>query len=356
MKIKSQVRIFLIGMIAIPLICLIGIPIVQALNAETRDFWRAALFYTVIGLAILETFAIFLTITISNTISKSISMLEQNTKLITGGELDVKFETPKNKHSDNEITNLTENLEKMRVALKENEERKNRFIMGISHDLRTPIAVIKGYTEAISDGMISSPEEIKKSLSIVETKTTQLEDMIETLISFVKLNNTDWLKQLEPQKIKPFLEEFAKTSEATGTIFKRKTTTNISINDDTMIKFDRGFFQRALENLFSNAIRYTKDGDEIIISAIEDKDKIEISIADRGVGIEKEDKLRIFDLFFRGTNSRREEGLGIGLSVVKNIVDTHGWKIEVESEKNEGSKFIITIPKENRSKTKFLFW
>ena len=108
---------------------------------------------------------------------------------------------------------------------------------------------------------------------------------------------------------------------------------------------DRQLFSRALENLLSNAIRYSKDGDEIAISATETEDACVINVSDTGIGIAQKDLNHIFDMFYRATDSRREEGMGIGLSVVKSIVDTHGWTIGVRSKAGKGSTFTIRIPK-----------
>ena len=301
---------------------------------------------------IFEIFCIAFIYLVSRTITRSITLLDKNTKKIAGGELDVKLEYEKNSKDDNEITSLTENLDKMRLALKDDNERRTKFIMGISHDLRTPVALIKGYTEAMSDGMYENPDEIKKSLEIIETKTDQLETMINTLINFVKLNQTDWLQQLKKQKLFPVISEFAKNSVTTGEIFKRKVSAKIEIDENLEISFDKLLFQRSLENLFSNAIRYTSENDSVEISAVQDKiqeknqnkKSVKIAIKDSGIGIKKEDLDKIFDLFYRATNSRREEGMGIGLSVVKTIVNAHGWDIKVSSEKDVGTEFVITIP------------
>lgn len=291
-----------------------------------------------------EAFCITMIITLSRTITSSITILEKNTQRIADGELDVELEKSKSGKNSNEITSLTENLEKMRCSLKDDEERRSRFIMGLSHDLRTPVALIKGYTEAISDGVVNNPETVKKSLSIIGQKADQLESMINDLINYVKLNNADWREKLSWGKIEPVLSEFAKGAMLTGEVYNRVINTSITINPEIKLPFDKTLLNRALENLFSNAIRYTKAGDTISISAGESPDAILISIEDSGCGIEQKDIEHIFDLFYRGTNSRREQGMGIGLSVVKTIVDTHGWKISVNSKVGEGTAFIITMP------------
>ncbi len=309
-----------------------------------KDGFAKMLMAFLVFIIIFELFCIVLIVTISQTITRSITALSKNTERIASGELDVKLDYEKNTKTDNEITSLAENLDKMRLSLKDNEERRTKFIMGISHDLRTPVAVIKGYTEAMSEGFYNTPEEAKKSLEIISTKTEQLETMINTLINFVKLNQTDWVQQLKKQKIAPVFEEFAKSSVTTGGIFKRNVTTNIQISGEIEIPFDKELVQRTLENLFSNALRYTSENDSIQISAVQEDDKIFFSIKDSGIGIKSEDLEKIFDMFYRASSSRREEGMGIGLATVMTIVKAHGWKISVNSEFGKGSEFKIEIP------------
>ena len=224
--------------------------------------------------------------------------------------------------------------------------------MGISHDLRTPVSIIKGYTEALHDGVITDKKEIQDSLELIGTKTTQLEEMIDTLLSYIKLNNIELRNTFISQSITDFIKSFAKRAEITGNIFKRNIILNLKLPYDISIPFDSQLVTRAFENIFINALRYTKDDDSIYLSASikqetvnkETRKVIVFSIRDTGPGIKKEDLNNIFDLFYRGTSSRREEGLGVGLSVVKNIIETHCWNIKVTSKLNEGSNFIITIP------------
>ncbi len=291
---------------------------------------------------------IFLIIIISKNIFYSIEKLEKQTRAIANGNLDVKIDISEEKQN-NEITTIASSLEKMRISLLDAQNRKYKFIMGLSHDLRTPVSIIKGYTEAIHDGIISEKDEINNSLELINTKTTQLEEMIETLLSYIKLNNIELRNKFIPQSITELITSFAKSSEITGNIFKRTVILDLNLPYDIKIPFDAQLVNRAFENIFSNAIRYTKENDSIFISSyINSNSKVIVfSIRDTGVGIKKEDLNNIFELFYRGTSSRREEGLGIGLSVVKNIIETHGWKITVHSKLNEGSNFVITIPFDN---------
>ena len=300
------------------------------------------------SIALLLSLAALLTIVIwriSHNIFSSITILENRSQKIADGDLTASLieELPKNR--SNEIISLTENLEKMRKSLLNSQEQRARFIMGISHDLRTPIAVIKGYTEALSDNVVTNPSEITKSLEIITAKTNQLENMIDTLINFVKLDSADWQEKLTSESIAAVAVEFAQSAEMIGSVFKRKVSSVIDISPEVSVPMDKQLFLRALENLISNAIRYSKEGDAIAITGSETPSSCVITVQDTGIGIEEKECEHIFDMFYRATNSRREEGMGIGLAVVKSIIDTHGWEIAVKSELGKGTTFIITIPK-----------
>lgn len=286
---------------------------------------------------------IFLLLIFRN-INKSISSLEQETQEIAAGDLSVEIDTKNKDSTSNEITSISTSLEKMRQSLLEARNQQTKFIMGISHDLRTPVAIIKGYTEALSDGIISDPEEIYNTYSLIGSKTAQLDNMINSLINFMKMNYTEFRENLSSESITSLINDFAQDAKISGNVFKRKVNCNIDLPDNILVPMNKTLISRAFENLLSNALRYTKENDTITISAYQSDNTIKMEIADTGIGIEEKDLKRIFDLFYRGTNSRREEGMGIGLSVVKNIIETHNWNIDVTSEKDKGTCFTITIP------------
>lgn len=300
--------------------------------------------YALVFVILFELFCLNTLVGISKSIYKSVSMLERETNKIASGNLDVEIKAPKSRRLANEITSIMESLEKMRLSLKEDADRRTKFIMGISHDLRTPVALIKGYAEAITDGVVTDMDSVRKSLSIIDTKADQLESMINDLINYVKLNNSDWVQTLEKVRLQPFLEDFAKGISLESELYNRKINTFIDIPPSIEVPLDKNLINRALENLFNNAVRYTNDGDSINVSAVQEGTDILVSVADTGIGINEKELEHIYDIFYRGTNSRREGGMGIGLSVVKTIIDSHGWKIEVNSKINEGTTFFIRIP------------
>ncbi len=299
----------------------------------------AVIFLTIISLTVI-TF-------ISRNIFNSLNKIEKSSGQLAEGKLDKPITNDVLPSKQNEFSKIMHSLEKMRCELIEMQASKNRFVMGISHDLRTPVAVIKGYSEAIMDNVISDKEEIQKSMELIEQKTSQLEEMIDTLLNYMKLNNFEIKEQLVKKSISSLIIDFAKYAEVTGKVFKRNVHTNIQLPENIIVPFNEQLIHRSFENLLSNAIRYTKENDLIEINAYTKKTDtkfIILEIKDTGCGIAKKDLDYIFDLFYRGTNSRQEEGMGIGLAVVKNIMETHEWKISVESQKKAGTCFTITIP------------
>lgn len=309
-------------------------------SASSRNQLYLPLLYSILSLIVAV--CIIVIVRLSTTINKSIKKIEDATQALANGDLSTKipYETKK----ANEITSISESLEKMRLSLAEAQNQKTKFIMGISHDLRTPVAVIKGYTEAISDGVISSEEDVKNAMELITSKTSQLENMIDTLINFTKLNSSEIRQTMKTQSITQFITEILKEEQTIGNVFNRKIITNINFEKDVLVPFDRQLVTRVFENLFNNALRYTKDNDTITLSAFIENSSVIYKISDTGIGINDEDLNNIFNMFYRGTNSRREEGMGIGLSVVKNIIETHCWHIDVQSKVGNGTCFTITIP------------
>lgn len=281
---------------------------------------------------------------ISRTIFNSIIEIKNKTKEIANGNLDKEIKSNPSQKKQNEIMSILESLEIMRQSLCEAESRKSNFVMGISHDLRTPVAIIKGYTEAINDGIINTEEGLEEAINLIGNKTEQLEIMIDDLINFTKFNNYELKEQLIIDSITDLINYFVKESKLSANVFNREIICNIDLPENILIPLNKKLILRALQNLFANAIRYTNDGDKIYINAKREKQNILLEIKDTGIGINKKDLPQIFDLFYRSSTSRRENSMGIGLAVVKNVLDAHGWTISVNSTKGVGTSFKIKIP------------
>ena len=289
---------------------------------------------------LLAVFTICMSIVIIRTITRSVQVLETATRRIAEGELDLQLDIK----GSNEITSLTNSLNKMRNALKEEELKRSRFIMGITHDLKTPLALIKGYAEAIEDGFTEDTISRSSAVEIITTKADQLEGMINDLINFVRMETGEWRELLEEIKLSSFINKMLKTLIMDVELLQHEFVTDINLPEDLFIPMDERLVKRALENLINNAVRHTPHGTTIKFTAAKIKNTVVLSVSDNGPGIDKEALPYVFEMFYRGSPSRREQGMGLGLAVVKWVADYHGWSIGVTTDKDKGTSFAITIP------------
>ena len=309
-------------------------------RSRTEDYVNTV---TIISVVILL-FCIVIITAITRSIAKSVTVLEEAAKRVTRGELEEPIEV----RGSNEVISLTKSLNELRLAVKENRDKQARFIMGISHDLRTPLALIRGYVEALYDEIPASPEERKQYAEIILKKADDLESLINDLIDFIKVDTGEWRTTWQDVNLKSFVKDIAKRGSEATTILKHKFKTEIDLPQDITVKIDEKLMNRCFENLFSNAIRYSKEGCTVVLRAFQTlengKSCCKIQIEDDGIGIGKEELKNIFELFYRGTGSRREMGHGLGLAIVKSIIQSHNWEIKAESEAGKGTVFTITIP------------
>ena len=308
----------------------------RVLRSRTEDYVNTV---TVISVVILL-FCIVIIITITRSITESVTVLEEAAKRVTRGELDKPIEV----RGSNEVISLTKSLNELRLAVKENRDQQSRFIMGISHDLKTPLALIRGYVEALYDEIPASPEERKQYAQIILRKADDLEALINDLIDFIKVDTGEWRTTWQDVKLAKFIKGIAKRGSEATTILKHNFKTEIDLPKDAVVQMDEKLMNRCFENLFSNAIRYSKEGSTVTLRAFQRSGCYKIQIEDNGIGIDKEELKNIFEMFYRGTGSRREMGHGLGLAIVKSIITSHNWEIEAESEAGKGTVFTITIP------------
>ena len=309
------------------------------LRAHLAPFFIPVLII-IIFISLLTVFSICMSIVITRTITRSIQVLEDATRRVADGELDLNVDVK----GSNEITSLTKSLNKMRNALKEEELRRSRFIMGITHDLKTPLALIKGYAEAIEDGVAEDPVSRRSAVEIIVGKTDQLEGMINDLLNYVRMDTGEWRARLEHVNINAFLHNLVKTMSTDVDLLYHTLSHDINVPKDLSIPMDESLVHRALENLIHNAVRYTPAASVIRLDAVKAGNVLELTVSDNGPGIGKEDLPHVFEMFYRGSSSRREQGMGLGLAVVKWVVEDHGWSIAVSAKKDNGTRFVITIP------------
>ena len=222
----------------------------------------------------------------------------------------------------------------LQQTLEHEEQLRSRWAMDIAHDLRTPLTVLKGQLEAIKDGVFT-PDASRLDLLLKETQ--RLEFLINSLSLLTKLESPDFEVQKTEISLLMVLDTLKKRFEAEAQ--KRGMRIDITC-ENVMLLADSQLFSRALDNLLSNAIHYGKADKAIHITVLVDdhKEPLQCTIENEGL-IDPEFLPFAFDRLSRAESARSEEGSGLGLSIVKAIVNAHGWKITVTSEKT--TKFTL---------------
>ena len=225
------------------------------------------------------------------------------------------------------------------------ENLRRDFVANVSHELKTPITSIKGFVETLLDGAIKDPVEAERFLKIVAKHADRLNAIIEDLLMLSRLEQGG-KEGMELQKS----GIGGLVNSAVEVCARRAAEKNISIavecSEELTAIVNPPLIEQALINLIGNAVKYSTDGKNIVVSACADNGGIVLSVKDQGYGIEKQHLDRLFERFYRVDKgrSRQEGGTGLGLSIVKHIAQAHGGTVSVQSRYGEGSTFSIFLP------------
>ena len=232
------------------------------------------------------------------------------------------------------------------TELKKLEQIRKDFVANVSHELKTPITSIKGFSETLLDGAMDNREALVEFLEIILKESDRLQSLIQDLLDLTKLEQHNFSLVKEPINMVDILEEVSKLlankaeAKSLKLDFKRP-------GEEVWIEGDRARLIQVFMNLISNAISYTPSGGKVSVF-VENKEKdVLVSIADTGIGIERNEIPRIFERFYRvdKARSRNSGGTGLGLAIVKHLVELHKGLIKVESEVGKGTTFTILLHK-----------
>lgn len=297
------------------------------------------------GIAILV--ASILSMIILQRTGSNIKHLERATRRIADGDLDSEV----NLKGGDEVSHLADSFNAMRISLKEEQAIRNRFLMGVSHDLRTPLTTIEGYIEAIKDGVIPL-DQIDSVMDKLQNKSRLLESRILELIDYVKMQTGEWQLALEEVPLKSVLTDLDEVYTDELTIAGRNFSMVLDLSSNLKLKMDTALFVRMLENLINNAIKYSSVDSEIKMISQYHGGDLTFSVINSGEVIPIPIQNLVFEPFFRASPSRNAPGFGLGLSIVKSIVDAHQWRLELISTGEEGTIFKVIVPAELISKIK----
>jgi signal transduction histidine kinase len=231
------------------------------------------------------------------------------------------------------------------TRFREADELKSTFISVISHELKTPVALIKGYADTLlRKDAHWNQETVQDSLGVILEETDRLNHLIDNLLDASRLQAGAMPLEVDQVALDALAVRVATRFRTQSDVHEIVTEFPA---DFPTVKGDAGRLEQVLNNLLSNAIKYSPEGGRIEIGGRALPDEVIVTVSDQGVGIPLEEQTRVFERFFRGTRERHQKtpGAGLGLYLVKAIIEAHDGRIWVESNPGEGAIFLFALPR-----------
>ncbi len=307
----------------------------------TYEFTRILLYSAVLVLIV----SVILSYALSKLISSPIKSIRTSAKAFARGELDARVGKDATQSGISEISELACTFNDMAEKLEKAEDTRKAFISDVSHELRTPMTTISGFVNGVLDDTIP-PEKQKEYLQIVEDEIHRLSRLVNTFLDISRMQSGKTVMQLQNFDIN---EAIRLTIIGLGQRLEEKQikVTLDFEHENCYVLADADSIKRVLTNLLDNAVKFTDPKGVISVSVTQKQHEVFVSVYNTGCGIPEEQQKMIFERLYKVDKSRsiNKEGTGIGLYLVKNIIQAHGKSIRVESKENEYARFTFSLNK-----------
>ncbi|WP_017725827.1 cell wall metabolism sensor histidine kinase WalK [Halalkalibacterium ligniniphilum] len=225
------------------------------------------------------------------------------------------------------------------------DQDRREFVANVSHELRTPLTTMKSYLEALEGGVMSDPELGPRFLKVTQDETERMIRLVNALLQLSKIDSRDYKLSFTwvdlAQYLHEIIDRFEIVAKDKNIHFIRKITKH-----KTYVEIDRDKLTQVLDNIISNAMKYSPEGGNITVTLLHQGHNVRVSVSDEGMGIPRESQGKIFDRFYRVDKARARSvgGTGLGLAIAKELVHTHGGEIWVQSEYGKGTTIYFTLP------------
>ena len=291
-----------------------------------------------IGIPLITLFALIGGFMIAKRALRPIRQIIHSADIISDGDLSERIpDAP----AHDELGELTDTLNRMLSSVETSFIREKRFASDASHELRTPVTVMRACTEIMLSDK-SATDDQKSSLQTMLIECDRMQKIIKQLLTITRGQEGQYPFFMESVNLKVISDTVAETFA--DILSEKLITLNVEVADEIELKADQSLLTELMLNLVENAIKYGKPHGQICVTASLQNESVEIRISDDGIGIAKEALPFIFDRFYRVDTARDRSGTGLGLSIVKWIVQAHHGSIRTESELGQGTTFIIILP------------
>lgn len=256
---------------------------------------------------------------------------------VSKGDFDVRLPS---ESKIREISQMNRSFNSMVKELSSIETLRSDFITNVSHEFKTPIAAIDGYATLLENPEIGEKERAEYTEKIL-SNSKKLVSLSENILYLSRIENRNFIDETAPYRLD---EQIRKELLLLEPVWSKKNINfDISLSKTTYVG-NESLLRHVWHNLFTNAIKYSDENGEIKVSSYEKDKKIVVSVSDNGIGMSEEVKKHIFEKFYQGDTAHKSEGNGLGLAMVKRILDIEGGEISVESELGKGSVFTVILP------------
>ena len=281
--------------------------------------------------------------------SRPMRRLSEATSRIAKGDFTARISPLRKDGKKDYVEVMFDDFNIMARELESIETLKNDFIANVSHEIKTPLAIIQNYATALQSKTLSTDERSDYIKTIIDA-SQKLSLLVSNILKLNKLENQGILPEAQPFDLGEQIRRCAVTFEE---LWERKNISFSADLEDITVCYNENMLELVWNNLFSNAIKFTNPGGAIFVSLRAVNENACVSIKDTGCGMDEETKKRIFDKFFHGDTSHSQEGNGLGLAMVKRTIDLLGGTVAVESSHGHGSTFTVFFKKDNVSKPSF---
>lgn len=273
----------------------------------------------------------------SKSVTKPIMQLNAATKKVAKGDFDVHVEV----EADNEVAQLARSFNSMVNELKSNELLKNDFISNVSHEFKTPLATVNGFAKLLKEGSCT-PEEVTEYAEIIEHETGRLSTLCSNILRLSRIENQTIVTKPSEFRLDEQMRDVLLMLEPQWT--QKKLELDVDL-DEANYYADEELLQQVWINLIGNAIKFTDANGRIEVTLKDIDEAVIVTVKDNGIGMTEESQKHIFEKFYQGDRSHAAEGNGLGLALVKEIIELCSGTITVSSSPDNGSTFTVTLPR-----------
>ncbi|MBQ9980352.1 MAG: HAMP domain-containing histidine kinase [Oscillospiraceae bacterium] len=300
-------------------------------------FFFGMSFYDFMLLVLTFIIAVVCIILLSNTATTPVRLLTNATREISSGNFDIELNLPE---KTRELRELEQNFNMMVRELRSSDKMRKDFISNVSHELRTPLTIISGYADLLQEEGISEKDRFEYA-ALISKESERLVRLTSNLLRLSKMDSQEITIKRDTFRLD---EQIRQTASLLASKWQAKNIDFRLDLENVLFDGDEELLSQVWFNLIENAIKFTDSMGRINVTLSGKDGFVEITVLDNGIGMDKVTMERMFEQFYQGDTSRKNEGSGMGLAITQKIVEIHGGLITAESGPRQGTKFIVSLP------------